>query len=389
MNPGSLRTGRCLLLVALAGTAGCASTSFDRARDQFYAGRAEQADQTLAADTPKSKDQILYLMERGMVRQQAGRYQESSRDFITAADKIEEFETYSLSRGAGSWVVNDTLYTFRGKPYERALLHAFTALNFFAEGDWEGAAVEARRIHDALQPAVLGDYPDDPYARYVAGFCMEMLDDPSNAAVQYQKASDLADGVVIDPDTGHVAEPSESPTTPASAPAHELICFIQMGRAARPHPPTHPRFSTAGPVYAELYAGDLYLGRSYTLVDTARLAELTMQEESTRTTLKTAARIAFKEGLAQAAASGTNHEEVGDLTRLILFGLLEQPDFRHWSTLPRWLQVARVPCPPGLRSYLLVVKHIDGRELARYTVDTPLARKEKTVVSFHRHLPTY
>jgi uncharacterized protein len=384
-----MNTRLALLLAGTAVGAGCATHSLDGARHQFYQGRLDQAAQSLESFQPTQKEQILYLMERGMIRQEAGRYAESSRDFIAAAAKIEEFEAYSVSEGAGSWVINDTVYTFRGKPYERTLLHAFTALNFFALGAWDSAAVEARRILEALDPAARGDYPDDPYSRYMAGFCFEMIDDPSNASIQYKTAADMAEWAAIDPETGRIHDPNEpGQMPPAPADWGELVCFVHMGRSFGTYQGS-TEYASPGPYYAEIYAGTQYLGRSYTIVDTAHLAALTAKEEALRKTAKTAARIALKEGLAHAAAESTNSGEVGDLARLILFGLLEQPDMRHWDTLPRWLQIARVPCPPNTDAVEVVIRYRGGREAARYTITSPpLAynRQTQTSVAFCRHL---
>lgn len=365
-------------------TGGCASPSLDGARHQFYQGRIDAAAQSLDAIEPAEKEEILYRMERGMILQQAGRYEDSTQDFLTAAARIEAFEAYSISEGATSWIINDTVYTFRGKPYERILLHAFTALNFLALGDWDGAAVESRQILDELQPDVRGDYPDGPYARYLAGFCFEMIGDPSNARLQYRTAAELVEWARIDPDTGRITGPERNPEADPDwhAATGELVCFVHMGHATgQEHPDGSP-----GPFYAEIVADGVRLGRSYTLVDTARLAALTDAEEAIRHSAKTAARFALKEGLAQAAAEGAESRAAGDLARLVLFGLLEQPDLRHWDTLPRWLQVARVPCPPDAENLEVVIRYQGGREAARYPLPTSLPGNRFTRVALCRYL---
>ena len=75
---------------------------------------------------------------------------------------------------------------------ERTLLHAFTAKNHLAQANFENAAVEARRIIESLTPEKKGDYPDDAYSRYMAGFCLEMMDDRSNAELEYRKADSVS-----------------------------------------------------------------------------------------------------------------------------------------------------------------------------------------------------
>ena len=74
--------------------------------------------------------------------------------------------------------------------------------------------------------------------------------------------------------------------------------------------------------------------------------------------------------------------------RLILVGILEQPDLRRWETLPRWLQVARVPCPADLTSFDVVFKNHQGVTTRTVSVTEPLARRRNTFVSYCRDLPT-
>ena len=122
-RPPAWRTG------AAAGAAvillsGCATAPLEAARDHFRRGRLAEAETALLTDTAvqAEKDRVLVLMERGTVRQAAGRYGESSRDWIAAAAEAEKLETYSVSKGAASLVVNDSVQAFRGAPYERTLL---------------------------------------------------------------------------------------------------------------------------------------------------------------------------------------------------------------------------------------------------------------------------
>jgi tetratricopeptide (TPR) repeat protein len=362
---------------------GCLSPGLEGARRQYYLGQYDQAARSLSTLAPRERNSILFLMERGMVLQAAGHYEASARDLVEAADRIERFEAYSLSEGAGSLIINNQVYTFKGKPYERTLLHAFTAKDFFALGAWEHAAVESRRIMEALSDEQRGGHPDDAYARYIAGLGLELTGDFTNARLQYQKAADLVSGVEMDPSTGRFSAPGEPLPTDSPQVEGELICFVQVGRAAAPGADGWPAATTIAPVHAELYAGGGYLGRSYTVTDTWRLAALTEEEEAVRSAAKVAARLAFKEAVAEAVGAETR-EELGHLSRLVLFGLLEQPDLRHWGTLPRWLQIARVPCPREMRSYTAVFRDANGREVGRRRIERPLIRKGSTLISFCR-----
>lgn len=353
--------------------AGCATQALNTARRDFYQGRFEQADRALDRKIP-SKDRVLFLMERGTVRLFNGDYERSARDFIDAYDRLVELQTYSLSKGGASMVVNDTVQDFRGFPYERTLLHAFTAKSHFARGLWENAAVEARRLIQSLSPEALGDYPDDAYSRYVAGAALELIGDQSNARLQYQKAGELAPDAKIDPDTGRLGGDASGRAET------ELLVFAMMGRAPRIDTATLPDLN----MYAEIYAGDKRLGRSYLLTDTADLASTSFQKDAARQVAKTIARIAAKEAIAHQIEK--DNALLGELTRLILIGILEKPDTRRWETLPRHLHVARVPCPPDLREYTIVFKSGSGATISQRTVRNPLQRNGSLYVSFARDI---
>ncbi len=75
------------------------------------------------------------------------------------------------------------------------------------------------------------------------------------------------------------------------------------------------------------------------------------------------------------------------LVRFILISILEQPDTRRWGTLPRWLMVARVPCPPDLEEFDVVVKNASGRPTQTIHVTQPISRHGNKYVSFCRDLP--
>jgi hypothetical protein len=373
---------------------GCITPSLDHARNSFYAGRLGKAEETLRDGKAPEKDKVLFLMERGMIRQARGDYSGSIRDFLSASDLIEYFRTYSVSKGAGSLVVNDTVQDFSGAPFERSLLHAFTAKNYLATGKWDDAAVEARRIIEVLDPDMLGDYPEDAYSRYMAGFCLEMIDDDSNAALQYRKADALLAHVAINDQTGLLsvkttnAAPEtveqERPRSPGDLPPTELVCFVLSGRAPSGWDSVDGHVNTPSNVYAEIFCRGSYLGRSYTLADTMDLAFTTDQIEAARKAVKAATRIAVKEGIAQAVES--DDELLGGLVRAILIDLLERPDFRRWETLPRWLGVARVSCPQDLADFDVVFKTPSGAFARTVHVTEPIMRRRNTFVSFCRDL---
>ncbi|HPG00628.1 MAG TPA: hypothetical protein PLE77_11210 [Kiritimatiellia bacterium] len=383
------RTIACLRLVGAAILAallvsGCATPALDASRHDFYQGNYDKAEKELADIPATDKDRVLYLMERGTVRQARGRYEDSSRDFIAASDGIDKLETYSLSRGASSMVINDAVQDFRGAPYERSLLHAFTAKDFLALGKWDDAAVEARRIIKTLDPMARGDYPEDAYSRYMAGFCLELIDDPSNAALQYRKAAGLMQSGWINENTGRflAAPPAAGVAPREAAPAHELVCFILIGGSGSGSSYAHG----GGAVYATVENEGQTLGRSYHLSDTAELAFSTEQVEAVRKAAKTVGRVLVKEAIAESFEQ-RNNPFLADLIRFVMIGLLERPDTRRWETLPRLLQVARVPCPAGLKAFDVTFRNAAGTPVQTQHVVKPISQRGNIYVSFCRDLP--
>jgi hypothetical protein len=324
------------------------------------------------------KDTVLYLMERGMISQAAGAYEDSTHDWLRAVQRNDYLEAYSLSRGAVSLVSNDRALPFRGAPYERTLMRAFMAKNFMADAKWDDAAVEARNVIAAQED--LNGFPDDAYSRYLAGFCMELIDDLSGARLQYQVASQLVDSVMIDPSTGRLGLPGEAGLRIDDGETHELICFIGIGGSATRSRRYGPYIDST--MYAALLHEGRVLGRSYTLSELPRLRGATLDRLNNLQAAKEVARIAVKESIAHAVDN--NDEALGELIHFLLFAM-EIPDDRQWATLPTLLQVARVTCPASLDAFTVEFRSSRGQTFATRTVRAPLARRRNTFVSFCRY----
>lgn len=355
--------GLCLYVCA-----GCVTVPLESSLRHFDRGDLESADQGLAA-IPEGPDTVLHLMERGLIRQLRRDYDGSAADLQRAIQIEESLETHSLSKAGASMVVNDSVLAFRGLPYERTYLHVFQARNFLARGQWEAAAVEARNI--IRRQEHLDGFADDPYSHYVAALCLAIAGDHEAAAFQYRLASLLAPQINLDTATGRfLSSLSASNTIAQAAPAHELICLVDMDSAWGPD---------AG---AEIYARGQFLGTARVLTDIASLRELHQEKMAGRRMAKTVARIALKEAIAGAIA--VHNKDLGDTVRFLLFAM-ETPDGRTWRTLPRLLAVARVPCPADLTSFDVVFRSYRGTR--RITVLAPMARKDRAIVSFCRDVP--
>lgn len=364
------------LLLAVA--TGCTTPGLNQGRSAFYQRDLESARDAMAEAPGRPGNLVLFLMERGMVKHVSGRYADASVDWNDAAAAIEALDYYSVSRGTASLVINERTKAFRGAPYEQALLHAFNAKNYFARQDWDGAAVEARILVDRLSE--LNGFPDDPYSRYVAATAFALIGSHDSAAIEFAKADALTDHLTIDHRTGAISAGTNVP--PATA-RSELVCFISLGGA----PSESGRARGAGRwgphPYVDIEINGKLAGRSHTLSRTTELLRETDARLAGLRTAKTVGRIVVKEGIAYTI--WRENPLLGELTRLVLY-LAEIPDTRRWETLPLHLQVARVPCPPGVSEFTAVFRDSGGREVARHQVTHPLTRRGQTAVSFLREL---
>ncbi len=357
-----------IALAAMLG-AGCTTVPLDDARRQFANGHLPAAEQSLAS-IPGDGNQVLHLMERGMIRHLRENYAGSTLDWMSAVRLEEQLETHSISKAGASMVVNDTALAFRGYPYERTYLHVFLARNFLVQGMWDDAAVEARNIIRKLERR--DGFPDDAYSRYLAGLCLELTGDSSGAALQYRTASGLMTGQAIDENTGRFISATGGPPAVAARTNAELVCLVDFDGG----------FGFA-PDYAEIRVGGKTVGITHTLANTAQLEGESRQCMAGKRMSKQIARIALKESLASAVEY--ENKDLGQLLRFLLFAL-ETPDERRWQTLPDRLAVARCPCPADLTHFEVVFKDASGATLRVFKVSSPI-RRDRVFFAMCRDTP--
>ena len=368
-------------------TSGCSSNpDLYSARANVYQGRFDRAEKALETLPEDHKDRVLFLMERGMIYQLEGKYRESTIDWLEAASLIDELGYLSISRSSASMVVNDSTLNFVGHPYERTLLRGFLAKSYLAQGLWDSAAVEARNIIKSLEQ--LDGYPDIAYARYMAGFGLELFGNYDGAAIEYKKANALTPELVINPHTGQFIKKVDENTSlpdrvPGEARPHELVIFFSSGHA----PATGQGWASGNPNtysdYFDVIIDEDVVGRSFAFTDLNRLLNRTEKREAGKTLLKDVARIAVKETIAQSIEA--QDELLGELVRLVLFSL-EKPDTRYWGTLPRTLSVARVTSSENLKEFELVRRTATGEERSRHHITSGIHRKGRLHIVVLRDL---
>jgi hypothetical protein len=84
-------------------------------------------------------DQLLYLMDLGLVQHTAKKYPEAIRSFQKAQQLAERKDFTSVSQEVGSVITNDDVKFYRGEDFEKVLIHVYLALDYTLTGKWDEA----------------------------------------------------------------------------------------------------------------------------------------------------------------------------------------------------------------------------------------------------------
>lgn len=120
------------------------------------------------------KNMVLYYLDLGAVQHDGGKYKESDQSFEIAETRMEELFTKSVSKAAGTLLLNDNTTEYGGERFERALVNVYRSLAYLFRDDREGALVEIRKLSRLLQEYadVYGAkgtaYKDDAFAQYLS-----------------------------------------------------------------------------------------------------------------------------------------------------------------------------------------------------------------------------
>jgi tetratricopeptide (TPR) repeat protein len=184
----------CLAIVLLV-TASCAPHIADMTivREEMARGNYECAHSLLKEG---DEDDVLYLMEKGLLSHYAGLFAESNEAFERAEVLADDLYTKSISKEAAALLTSDLVLDYAGSDMERAMIHFYRALNYINLGMPEDALVESRKLNQRLvvirgERAGKRTYYDDPFLQYVTGLLYEWGGEPNDALISYKAADRL------------------------------------------------------------------------------------------------------------------------------------------------------------------------------------------------------
>lgn len=373
---------RLLLAVGVAVLLNGCAGRLNKASQEYYAGQPREALALLEkGESFSSRNELLFLMEKGLVLHQLGNYRQSAEQLLQAAQLIDQFYFISLSEQATALATNDWLTRYKGEYSERLWVHSYLMMDYLLLGEYDSALVEAKQALKVLgrhQEALKDDY----FTRALIALCFANLGEDNDAYLEYSKlARDLPDPAPVSRDivtlAGRLGMPDEVEkyrpyvVSPLAQESSELVLFVANGRIPRKQPgnfvlPPSIRFSF--PYYQDQHTLQPWLRVDPPVAgmlapvstDMAVVAQSSLEARRVQIITRETARAAAKEAVSQSV--GKDHGSAAEIAvRLGLF-LLEEPDVRCWQTLPGRLTLLRIPLSPGHHHLTLLVSGDTGGE---------------------------
>ncbi len=162
---------------------GCAGNYVQMMKDSeatFYAGKYKDAARKLLPHVNKSgKDQLVFMMESGLMLHAAGDFKNSNQVLLEAAKLSERIAT-SVSKQAASLLLNETVTNYKGEDFERVLIHMYLGINFLMMKDADSARVEFKKVNDLLRDINVTSgkqYKQNLMAKYLTAIAFELSAD--------------------------------------------------------------------------------------------------------------------------------------------------------------------------------------------------------------------
>jgi tetratricopeptide (TPR) repeat protein len=130
------------------------------------------------------KNDISFMLDRGLLAYYAGDYAASSKDLQECERLIEEAFTQDISDNFARYMQkNPYTVEYGGEDFENIYINVFCALNYYHEGDLENAIVEIIRMNEKLP------YIDDSYEAQKARLSEQFKDFWFGEAAHYTKSA--------------------------------------------------------------------------------------------------------------------------------------------------------------------------------------------------------
>ncbi len=180
----------------------CSCSSYHKQISAYYAhlseGNYAAANKDLDQNKllKKSRNELLYLLEKGKTYYMLNQY-DSSNVYFNKADAYMDEVRSGVGDVAIGTLVNPMMQKYKGEDFEKFMIHYYKALNYLYLNKTEDAIVEARRI--TLQEQQQNDkfnnkdnrYSKDAFSFMLQGLIYEAGNDMNNAFIAYRNAAEV------------------------------------------------------------------------------------------------------------------------------------------------------------------------------------------------------
>lgn len=386
----------CLLLSA------CASYQHkvDEARQVFSSSPEEAVKKLEPLAKEEGRDQLVYILDHATALQMAGRFEESSREYIRA-ERVADAKDYdSISNVTGSLLLSENMVQYKGDDFEKVLINGMNALNFLELGQLDSALVEVRRVNEKLYKLKSDgkkEFNQSPLAFYLGAMIWEADRKFDDAYIAYKNTYDVAPGYwPLREDLVRSAQQADRPEEVArwrkafpevsmkpewkDRKRGEVVLIFLNGWGPRKYPrPENFRFPYLKSVFTPVSAASMIIKPIEPATAPTESPATTTAMKSEMTSTPTAANaiatattasiysvddVAIKAldadfarllgsrvaGIATKAVVADQVRQkdqiLGAVTWLAL-NLSDQADLRQWSTLPKSFNIARSSVPAG------------------------------------------
>ncbi|MBC7384207.1 MAG: hypothetical protein H7296_14670 [Bacteroidia bacterium] len=186
----------CFLLVISA----CSSyyQKNEKLMDAVYQNKFDVANKLLDNDKKwekRSKNKLLFYLNKGTVLWMQGDYVNSNIYFRKADFFVEDFQkNYGLS--FLSILVNPNVLTYPGEDYEQVLLHYYGALNYLSLNQYDEALVEGKRMLEKMDKNTdkyksKNKFKRDAFAHNLLGIIYDAKGEYNDAFIAYRNAYEV------------------------------------------------------------------------------------------------------------------------------------------------------------------------------------------------------
>lgn len=330
------------------------------------------------AETPDG-DQLVYLLDYGTALQISGDLKKSNQVFMKADKLADQLDYHSVSRQAGSLLMNQEMVQYKGDTFEKVFINAYLAMNFLALGDLDSALVEARRMNEKYQKLRSDEkkaFELNVFGKYLSALVWEADRKWDDAYIAYQEAYKIDPLLPTLPEdliriSKKAQRPDEYNKWKKKFPQvvedpkwydkkyGELVILFQQGWGPRKQTSIHsyrmPELRTVGSRTQRLRLefvkepsnsalGDKKLFHTSALYNVEQAAMKTLADDQLALAAKRVAGVVAKEVVADQIRQ---KDELLGLVAWAAMHASDRADLRQWSLLPQTIQILRIPLLPG------------------------------------------